>query len=248
MCHWCKLLTHQIWLSLGKKRFWTPTPHGTPKSHPWGMTQATEWKSRLICFISFNCEKTNKVWLKNLWNWLCDWDLMIFDLLDPPQGPRGWGPNNCAVACAIDVSYSHTNSGWISNKKLDHSTPHGTPKSDPWGMTQAREWKSRLICFISFICEKTHKVWFKNLWNWLCNWNWMIFNNIWPFCPSLRPQGAGQKKCAVAHHFHVSNSHTKFGWISSNGLGRDSVTDRRTDGQTDGRTDGGDCNIPDAWG
>ena len=31
-------------------------------------------------------------------------------------------------------------------------------------------------------------------------------------------------------HFHVRNSHTKFGWISSNGLGGDSVTDRPTDG------------------
>ena len=68
----------------------------------------------------------------------------------------------------------------------------------------------------------------------------MIFDLLAP------PQGArgrGQKKCAVAHPIHVSNSHTKFGWISSNGLGGDSVTD----GRTDGRTDGGDCNIPDAF-
>ena len=41
----------------------------------------------------------------------------------------------------------------------------------------------------------------------------------------------------------MSNTHTKFGWISSNGLGGDSVTD----GRTDRRTDGGDCNIPDAF-
>ena len=41
----------------------------------------------------------------------------------------------------------------------------------------------------------------------------------------------------------MSNSHTKFGWISSDGLGGDRVTDRRKDGQTEGRTDGGDCNI-----
>ena len=76
----------------------------------------------------------------------------------------------------------------------------------------------------------------------------MIFNYIWPFGPSPGPQGAGPKKnCAVAHPIHVSNSHTKFGWISSNGLGGDSVTDGRTDGQTDGQTDGGDCNIPDAF-
>ena len=68
----------------------------------------------------------------------------------------------------------------------------------------------------------------------------MIFDDIWPFGPSPGPQGAGQKKKrAVARPIHVSNPHTKFGWISSNGLGGDSVTD--------GRTDGGDCNIPDAF-
>ena len=34
----------------------------------------------------------------------------------------------------------------------------------------------------------------------------------------------------------MSNSHTKFGWVSYNGLGDDSIMDRRTDG--------GDNNIP----
>ena len=101
------------------------------------------------------------------------------------------------------------------------------PKSHPWSMTQAAKWKSRLICFISFICEKIHKVWCKNLWNWFCNWNLMIFIDIWPFGPSPGPQGGGGKKCAVARPIHVSNFRTKFGWISSNGLGGDSLTDRR---------------------
>ena len=68
----------------------------------------------------------------------------------------------------------------------------------------------------------------------------MIFDLL---APPQGPRGQGQKKCAVAHPIHVSNSHTKFGWILSNGLGGDSVTD----GRTDGRTDGGDCNIPDAF-
>ena len=36
---------------------------------------------------------------------------------------------------------------------------------------------------------------------------------------------------------HSCDSHTKFGWISSNGLGGDSVTDGRTDVRTDGWTD-----------
>ena len=33
---------------------------------------------------------------------------MIFDL---PRAPGGGDQKNCAVACAIDVSYSHTRSG-----------------------------------------------------------------------------------------------------------------------------------------
>ena len=47
--------------------------------------------------------------------------------------------------------------------------------------------------------------------------------------PLPGPQGVGQKTCAVAHTpMNVSNSHTKFGWISSNGLGGDSITHRLT--------------------
>ena len=64
----------------------------------------------------------------------------------------------------------------------------------------------------------------------------MIFDLL---APPQGPRGRGQNKSAVARPIHVSNTHTKFGWISSNGLGGDSVTDRRTDG--------GDCNIPDAF-
>ena len=46
-------------------------------------------------------------------------------------------------------------------------------------------------------------------------------------------------KCAIAHPMYVSNSRTKTGWISSNGLGGDNITDRRTDG--------GNNNIPFAF-
>ena len=62
----------------------------------------------------------------------------------------------------------------------------------------------------------------------------MIFDLL---APPQGPRGRGQKKCAVAHPIHVSNSHTKFGWISSNGLGGDSVTDGRTNRRTDRRTE-----------
>ena len=97
-------------------------------------------------------------------------------------------------------------------------------------MTQAAKWKSRLICFVSFICEKTYKVGFKNFEiDFVIEilWYLMIFELL---APPQGPRG-GAKKCAAVRPIHVSNSHTKFGWISSNDLGGDSVMD----GQTDGR-------------
>ena len=52
----------------------------------------------------------------------------------------------------------------------------------------------------------------------------MIFDLLAP------PQGAGPKQMVLLHApFHVSNSHNKFGWISSNGLEGDSMTDGRTE-------------------
>ena len=50
------------------------------------------------------------------------------------------------------------------------------------------------------------------------------------------PGGGAKKKYGVAHPIHVSNSDIKFGWISFNGLGVDSIYVRLTDR--------GDCNIP----
>ena len=64
----------------------------------------------------------------------------------------------------------------------------------------------------------------------------MIFDLL---APPWAPGGGTKTKSAVARLIHVTNSHTKFGWILSNGLGGDSVTD--------GRTDGDYCNIPDAF-
>ena len=55
----------------------------------------------------------------------------FWPLPKPWQGPRGWGPKNCAGACAIHVSNSHTKPGWILEKKI-LTPPHGTPKSHPW--------------------------------------------------------------------------------------------------------------------
>ena len=53
--------------------------------------------------------------------------------------------------------------------------------------------------------------------------------DIYTFSLLSRVPGGGAKNCAVAHPNHVSNSHTKFGWISSNG--EDSMTVGRMDGR-----------------
>ena len=64
-----------------------------------------------------------------------------------------------------------------------------------------------------------------------------------PFSPSPGPKNSETNNCAVDYPTHVSNSHTKFGWISSNGLGEDSMDVE----QTNGKMDSGDCNIPMAF-
>ena len=64
----------------------------------------------------------------------------------------------------------------------------------------------------------------------------MIFDLL---TPPQGPRGRGQEKFDVARPMHVSHSHTLFGWISSNGLGEDSITDRQRDG--------GDYNITFAF-
>ena len=55
----------------------------------------------------------------------------------------------------------------------------------------------------------------------------MIFELL---APPQGPRGRA-KKCAAVRPIHMSNSHTKFGWILSNGLGGDSLMDGQTDGQ-----------------
>ena len=100
-----------------------------------------------------------------------------------PQGPRGVGQKIFAVACSIHVSSSHTKFGWISSNGLWGDsmsyrrrgiiwflTPKH-PQAQPLGHNPGTERKSCLICFVSLICENTHKVLYNNLWNWLCNWN-----------------------------------------------------------------------------
>ena len=61
-------------------------PPSTPKSGPWGMIPATEWKFCSICFLSFFCKNACKVWYKNLRIHMVVKNLMVFDLLTSLQG------------------------------------------------------------------------------------------------------------------------------------------------------------------
>ena len=119
------------------------------------------------------------------------------------KAPGAGDPKNCACACAIHVSNYHTKSGWISEKKK--FDPPRYPQVPPLGMTQAAEWKSHLICYISFICEKIHKVWFKNLWNWLCNSDLIIFDLL---ASPQGPRGWGPQKMVPLHMPFVLVTHT----------------------------------------
>ena len=88
---------------------------------------------------------------------------MIFDLLTSPQGHQFDPRMKILLAfCSsrhprrLDIPHYH------AFKFLPPWHPQ-RPKSNPLGMTQATGLKSRLICFVSFICENKHKVWYKNI-------------------------------------------------------------------------------------
>ena len=87
-------------------------------------------------------------------------NLMIFDLWPHPKVTSltlGWKFYLRSVLLVIPVDLIYRMTIFEKNVLLGTLS---APKSHPWGKTQGTEWKSRLICFVSFICENTHKVWF----------------------------------------------------------------------------------------
>ena len=98
----------------------------------------------------------------------------------PPQGPRERGAKMCLCMC-IHVSSSNTKFDWIVEKF--NFWPPVPPGAWPRRPTET----PFLICFISFICDKTHRVWFKKYLKLTLELN---FNDIWPFGPS---PGSGAK-------------------------------------------------------
>ena len=197
------------------------------------MTLATEWKLCSICFLSFIFENTHKILYKNLWNWHGNRNLMIFDLWPHPKVTSltlGWKFYLHSLLLIIPVDLIYHMTMFEKKKKLPPGHPQ-RPKVPPWGQNKNPVW---YVLYLSFV--RTHtKFGIK-----ICEIDFIIeikwYLTFWPL--PRAPGGGAKKKFDVARPIHVSNSHTKFGWISSNGLGGDSITDRRTDGRTDRRTDG----------
>ena len=105
-----------------------------------------------------------------------------------PKAPGRGDPKNCAGACAIHISNSHTKSGWILGKKiLTPPTPHGTPKSHPWA------WPRRLnenpvwyVIYLSFLRRCT-KFGLKSLKMtlWVCHFPIGILGQVWYLIVSI---------------------------------------------------------------
>ena len=104
--------------------------------------------------------------------------------------------------------------------------PPGTqrPKVPPLGHDPGDMMQIPFDMFcIFYLWDYTHTVWYK-----IFEIDFVIENKwyltFWPLS-----RGRGQKQFDVARPIYVTNLRTKFGWISSNGLGGDSITERRTD-------------------
>ena len=110
------------------------------------------------------------------------------------------------------------------------------PKSHPWewpgGQNENPIW---YVLYLSFV--RTHTKFGIKIFeiDFVIEFKWYL--TFWPLPKA--PGGGAKRKFAVARPIHVSNSHTKLGWILSKGLGGDSIMD--------GQTEGGDYNIPFAF-
>ena len=123
----------------------------TPKSHPWGMTPATEWKFCSICFLSFICKNAHKVWYKNLRIWQCSRNLMIFDLLTSAQGHQFdlrmiLYLHSVLLVIPLDLMYHMI---MFEKKKIRPPGPQ-RPKVPLLGHDPGEEWKSCQIGFCIF--------------------------------------------------------------------------------------------------
>ena len=191
------------------------------------MTLATEWKFCSIRFLPFICENTHKEFGIKIFE--IDM-LMIFDLLTSPQGHQ-FDPSmkmllSFCSAChprRFDMPHDHV---WKKNFFDPWASP--VPQSPNPGAWPRQQNKNPVwyVLYLSFV--RTHTKFGIKIFeiDFVIEIKWYL-----TFWPLPRAPGGGAKKIYyVARPIYVSNSHTKFGWISSNGLGGDSITDRQQDG------------------
>ena len=170
-----------------------PPPHGTPKSHPWAWSR--RWNKNpvwYVIYLSF-VRRHTKFGLKIFEIDFVIQILMIFYLLAPPQGPRGWWPKEwCRPVHVSFMEVTHTPNLAEFREKIDPQHPMVPPSPTPWAWPR-RPNENPIWCFISFMCEKTNTVWLKNLWN----WNLMIFDLL---TPPKTPGGGAKKMCSCMPH------------------------------------------------
>ena len=160
---------------------------------------------------------------------------MIFDLWPHPKVTSltlGW-KFTCILFCSSSPSIWYTTWPCLKKKIFWPLGLPQHPKVPPLGHDPGDRMKipSDMFCIFSFV--STHTKFGIKIFeiDFVIEIKWYL--TFWPL--PRAPGGGTKKKFDVARPIHVSNSHTKFGWISSNGLGGDSITDRQTDGRTDGR-------------
>ena len=151
---------------------------------------------------------------------------MIFETLTLPHGHQF----DLRIKCLLELCSAHSSpSIWYATCPCLKNDPMGTPSDRKFYPGAWHRWQNEnliwYVLYLSFV--RTHKI-FKI--------GFVIEIKI--FWPLPRAPGGGAKTIAVASSIYVSTSHTNFGWISSNSLGGDSITDRHTP------TDGCDYNIP----
>ena len=135
----------------------------TPKSHPWGMTQATKWNS--VQYVFYLSHK-----VKNLWNWPSNWNL-IFDLLTPQGHQFDTRVKILLAFCSachhrqFDMPHDHVRKYFLTHwaPLAPKVLPVGHDAGDRMKITFDMFYIFCLICFISFICEDIRNVWYNTL-------------------------------------------------------------------------------------